>query len=445
MTSTKVVRSILVFSVLFLLPLTSVYAVPSFTRQTGMECTACHTVFPELTKVGRDFKLQGYTQAKETQAQSGTLQLTSLPPLSGMVIVSMTDLKKKEPDTQNGDVLFPDMLSVFFAGRLADKGGMFVQVTYTQPENHFTMDMADIRYATISRNLVWGLTLNNNPTGQDVWNSVPAWGFPFASSGIAPTPAASTQIDHTLAQKVAGLGAYAYWNDLVYAEVSAYRSAQIGGSEPPVSSPTDTVGASTNIIDGVAPYWRVALEKNVGNSSFELGTYGLLIKTFPGGGLPLSGPADRFLDIAFDAQYQYVADRHLVTAHATWIHEDQKRHASSPAGLTSNDTDTLKTMKVNAIYYYNRTIGASLGYFNTRGSNDDTLYNTGAAVTGSINGSPDSSGEIVEVDYQPRQNIKLMAQYTLYDKFNGGRTDYDGAGRDASDNNTLFVAAWLMF
>ena len=30
-------------------------AVPSFARQTGMACAACHTVFPELTRFGREF------------------------------------------------------------------------------------------------------------------------------------------------------------------------------------------------------------------------------------------------------------------------------------------------------------------------------------------------------------------------------------------------------
>ena len=35
-------------------------AVPSFARQTGMACAACHTVFPELTPFGREFKLNGY-------------------------------------------------------------------------------------------------------------------------------------------------------------------------------------------------------------------------------------------------------------------------------------------------------------------------------------------------------------------------------------------------
>src|SRR5450830_457443 len=46
--------------VLALAPSTS-FAVPSFARQTGMDCAACHTSFPELTPFGRDFKLNGYT------------------------------------------------------------------------------------------------------------------------------------------------------------------------------------------------------------------------------------------------------------------------------------------------------------------------------------------------------------------------------------------------
>ena len=36
-------------------------AVPSFTRQTGLVCTVCHSNPPELTAFGRKFKLEGYT------------------------------------------------------------------------------------------------------------------------------------------------------------------------------------------------------------------------------------------------------------------------------------------------------------------------------------------------------------------------------------------------
>ena len=44
---------------------------------------------------------------------------------------------------------------------------------------------------------------------------------------------------------------------------------------------------------------------------------------------------------------------------------------------------------------------------------------------------------------QPWMNLRLGVQYTAYDKFNGGDRNYDGFGRNASDNNTLYVFAWL--
>ncbi len=430
----------IIFSIaLFQLP-SSVYAVPSFARQVGVDCAACHTVFLELTQFGRSFKLHGYTMTNVSQGQSEKLKENYYPPVSAMMIVSWTDISKRQPDSQNGNVLFPDTLSLFYAGRISDKLGAYSQVTYSGSSDHFTMDNTDIRFADEKSNWVYGLTLNNNPTVQDPWNSTPAWGFPFVSSAVAPTPAASTQLVKTNAQKVAGLGAYGYWNDMIYGEVTFYRSSQIGGNEPP-NSATDT-----DIIDGVAPYWRLAAETNWGNNSLEVGTYGLYIKKFPGGGATtFGGSTNNFMDYAFDAQYQYITDPHIITAHATWIHEKQTWDASFPIGLASNTSDNLSTFRVDGIYYYKRTVGISLGYFSTTGDNDAGLYSTGTPVTGSANGSPDSNGWTVEVDYLPWLNTKLIAQYTIYDKFNGAKNNYDGSGRDAKDNNTLYVAAWLMF
>ncbi len=41
-------------------------AVPSFARQTGLACIACHTEFPELNAFGRQFKLTGFTLALQS-------------------------------------------------------------------------------------------------------------------------------------------------------------------------------------------------------------------------------------------------------------------------------------------------------------------------------------------------------------------------------------------
>ena len=264
----------LVFAVLVLMLPASVLAVPSFARQTGLECSICHTVFPELTPFGRSFKVRGYTMTNVTRGQTLTLKENYYPPVSAMLLVSMTDISKKQPDSQNGNILLPDSLSLFYAGRISDKLGAFAQVTYNQQDDHFTMDNTDIRFADETANLVYGLTFDNNPSVQDLWNSTPAWGFPFVSTGVAPSPAAATLLDGTLAQQVAGLGAYGYWNDLVYAEVTLYRSSQVGGNQPPTSpTPGANGSADSNIIDGVAPYWRFSVEKNWNSHALEVGTY----------------------------------------------------------------------------------------------------------------------------------------------------------------------------
>src|ERR1700732_5579458 len=72
------------------------HAVPSFARQTGMACEACHTVFPELTHFGRMFKANGYTLDNLKQVRGITakkeemLDLSGLPPISAMIQVSET-------------------------------------------------------------------------------------------------------------------------------------------------------------------------------------------------------------------------------------------------------------------------------------------------------------------------------------------------------------------
>ena len=101
-------------------------------------------------------------------------------------------------------------------------------------------------------------------------------------------------------------------------------------------------------------------------------------------------------------------------------------------------------LRFNASYYPRQWLGVSGGYFDTRGSTDVGLY-APAAVEGSSNGSPKTNGFVGEVDLNPWENTRLGLQYTGYSNFNGGKTDYDGSGRDASGNNTLYAFAWLAF
>jgi hypothetical protein len=448
-------------------------AVPSFARQTGMACEACHTVYPELTHFGRVFKASGYVldnlkQVRDVSSKKEQLlELAQTPPLSIMLQVSYTQLKTALPDltnvnvpgeAQNGTAGFPQQLSLFYAGKIAPHFGAFVQFTYANASGGFSIDNTDLRFADTKilpndQSLIYGVSLNNNPTVQDLWNTTPAFGFPYASSNAMVSSLAHTTIDGGLAQNVAGVSAYAFWNESVYAEIGGYRSAKQGAANQVTGAAGPLDGSVSNVISGVAPYWRVAYEYNWDRHSIEAGVYGADFRLLPGGSAaapsPLRGPFNRFKDVAEDVQYQFLGEEQLVTFEATRIHESMSLDASFASAAVANHSNDLTTTRAWATYYYRRRIGGTLGYFSTTGSTDAGLYPAAAPGTAgtvtSATGAPDTRGWIAELNYLPWLNTKFSFQYTKYTKFNGGSTNYDGVGRNASDNDTLYFLLWFSY
>lgn len=419
-------------------------AVPAFARQTGMACMACHVSFPELTPFGRFFKMTGYTLANNKTI-----------PLSGMVQISRTNTRTIDQDNfdfvRNGDTV-PQQVSLFYAGRIAGPVGAFAQWTYDGVAHHSALDNTDIRAAWhLTREdveFIYGVTVNNNPTVSDVWNSTPAFGYPYAAPSIGVPPLAGTLVDGALAQQVVGASAYAFWQRHIYAELGAYRTADQAFSVFRSGQDTATPGGVARL-SGANPYWRLAYNQEWGSHSVMFGTFGLLANRYPDNTMP-GTPTDRFKDYALDAQYQYLTMTHAFTAQMAWIHEQQNWRASFPSGgigagpTPANPTDHLDTFKAKASYYYQRKYGGSVAYFSTTGSADPGLY-APEPVTGSANGRPDTQGLILELDYLPHPQIRLALQYTWYLKFNGAHANYDGNGRNAVDNNTIYLLGWFMF
>jgi hypothetical protein len=423
-------------------------AVPSFSRQTGFACNSCHTNPPELTPLGRTFKLNGYTMeglkaitAPSDKNKSG-LSLLSVLPLSAQIEISDTGLNKKEPGTQNWNYSVPQDASIFLAGAYASHFGGFVQVTYDTQDDHFTWDNTDIRYSNNrqfhGKSLVYGVDFNNSPTVEDLWNSTPAWGFPWIESPSAPGPTAGTLIDGTLGSDVAGLGGYAMFADHLYVAGTVYGSSHLGNGLP---------NAGTDFqfnIQGVAPYWRVAWQQSFGNNYLEVGGYGMHVSSTPGS---VEGPTDDYTDAAADFQWERVLPKlnnNLLTIRGTYIHENQNLNATfaaDGAGFVAHD---LNTFRVNAAYHFGYRVTPVFGYFVTTGTTDPVLY-APAEIEGSLTGSPKSQGFVANISYWPVQNIRLALQYTAYTKFNGGGTNYDGFGRNASDNNSLYLHLGVIF
>jgi len=417
-------------------------AVPSFSRQTGLRCNVCHSNPPELTAFGRKFKLEGYTltnKKADSTIEDKDLKLNRYFPLSVMVLLSDSATNKTVPGAQNDTAGFPQQLSLFLAGEISPHLGGMVQGTYDRASDHFTLDNTDIRYANHttlgSKDLLYGISLNNNPTVEDVWNSTPSWGYPWLSSGSAPSPSAGPIIAGGLAQDVAGLGAYTMWNNHLYVDVTVYRSEHAGGPAPVTGT-----GFGINI-QGVAPYWRLAWQQSWGLNYLEVGTYGIYVSSFPGG---ITGPTDTYLDPAVDLQYERPFGVNLLTLHTTYIHERSNLNGTFAAGGATEPSHHLNTFRADATYHLRSRYTFTLAGFSTTGSADPILY-APAPVTGSLSGSPNSSGLIGQAGWWPVENVELSAAYTAYTKFNGASHNYDGSGRNASANNSIYIALWLNY
>ncbi len=437
---------------LFVLPLEA-QAVPAYARQTGQSCVACHAggQFPELTPYGRAFKLTGYTYGSHTI------------PLSVMATAGYQSIRNTSTPGADSS-MFPKNNSgvfqggsLFLAGKITDYLGVFAQWNYDNyasqnSEGHWSghsgSDNMDIRAAdrliSPKTDLIYGVTVNNNPTVQDPWNSTPAWAFPYLTSAfMVPQTLEGTLIEGGLEQQAAGIGAYAYWNKTLYAELSGYQTAN--GAWSFMSQGINN--ADQTKLKSLNPYWRIAATHEWGPHNAMIGTYGMVANLYPDAENP-TGPTDHYRDIGFDAQYQYLLDPHAVTAQVNYVKENITWNSNAfPNGDVSNPTDNVTSFRAKGSYFYRNKYGGSLQYFSVSGSQDDAHYGTpdNTPVTGNITGSPGTRGWVAELDWTPIQYVRVGMQYWMYNRFNGASSNYDGNGRNASDNNTLFMYVWAVY
>ena len=453
-------------------------AVPTFARQTGQNCVACHAggQFPELTPYGRAFKLTGYTLGERTI------------PLSAMAVASNTRTKNTDDTVQGGNPRadFPKdgnsvfaSGSLFIAGKITNNLGAFIQYTYNNYneqsvsdshwKGHGQSDNLDIRYADRfidpNRDLIVGLSLNNNPSVQDIFNSVPAWWFPYQTGLSATQPGFAPKIA-SLGQNVAGLGAYAYWNQYIYAEVAAYRAADRGIARwMSQGIPKDQL----SLVKGLNPYWRIALTREWGAHNLMVGVLGMTTTQYNDPLVRDGNDTDKFRDVGLDSQYQYLLDPHTVTVQASYIRERASYGPAHNSANTSaffdatgtisrpsfNDSDTLKFFRAKVSYAYQAKYGGSLAFFNITGNinsmnqsagfDDTGTLQPAGNHTGNLSGSPDTRGMVYELFWTPIQYVRVGAQYTSFAKYNGASTNYDGFGRNAKDNNSLFLYVWAAY
>jgi len=439
-------------------------AVPDLAAQTGQPCMMCHvgSFGPQLTPFGRAFKIGGYTQ-------TGGEGLPSEVPLSLMVQSSFTRTSSDLPADQiphhyaaNNNFSI-DQVSGFIAGGVGPYTGGFIQLTYSPVTNTAHVDNTDLRpFTTVlslgEHQLRIGTTLNNAPTVQDPYNSTYAWGFPFISSAIAPTPAANPMLATGFSGNTIGYTVYGWYDKSLYVEAGAYNTlspwtlTRFGNDYG--------IGATTS----PAPYLRAAYEWDWNDQAAHIGALFMHADVNPPNGIAFqtdgSMGVDHYTDYAVDASYQYLGDgTHIVTVQGIFTHEDRNLEGTTAAFNAANGTSfgsssSLNQTRLNAAYWYQNTYGLTLGWQRTWGPATPVLYQP-AELTGSNNSKPNSNAFVVEADWVPFGkdgswmgpwiNLKLGLQYTAYTQFNGGSSNYDGSGRNASDNNTFLAFAWLAF
>ena len=449
-------------------------AVPSFARQTGQECIACHVSFPELTPYGRYFKLTGYTIGKPAITSQGV----NYVPMAVMAQASVTNTRNNhtiDPDTgettevtqRNNSLLFSGA-SLFLAGKVNDYLGGFIQWTLRQPRDDrrwyawvgiAAMDNIDIRVVgTIQRP-------GRGRARPDL--RVHAAQQSDGAGRLEQHAGVRLSVHHVTAGQHAGRrdpdrwrvsrnrsrdwAATVFWKKTLYGEVSFYRTADGAFSVLRAGQDIHTDGGVA-ALKGYNPYWRFAYSHDWGPNSIMVGTYGMIVDRYPSN-FDTSTPTDRFRDIAIDAQYQYITDPHTFTAQATYIDERQSYNASFP-----NFRDTgarhrrrADAGKSNRQAAYVQGEGDILPRSQVR--RDARLF----LDDGQRRCRPLRRGSQRQCAQARQQRLHLRARLPAdpvrapdvavhgYTKFNGASTNYDGNGRNARDNNTLFFNVWVAF
>jgi hypothetical protein len=465
-------------------------ALPAFARQTGQNCVACHAggQFPELTPYGRMFKMTGYTIGERA------LPLSVMGVISGARVRDTGKSDDQTVDFQKNNTLAFATGSIFLAGKVTDNIGAFIQNTYNNYagqsvgadgglgrfQGHSQADNMDIRYADrlidSQRDLVFGLSVNNNPSVSDPWSSAAAW------MQYVPVGASTGQqfVDGPYpgfgaGGNLAGATVYGYWNKTLYAEVGAYHTANRAFS---VFSSGLSNSATTHL-SGENPYLRLAYTREWGPHNLMLGVSGMNARIYDDSN-DISDPnsLSRIKNRGGDAQYQYLLDPHTLTAQFSYMRQHQDYSANSVAATTTpyfledgvtpvaapNASDTTNMLRAKVSYIYQAKYGGSLSYFDVTGSantrNQTSGYDstrlittsdpngtgiTSGRVGGNLTGNPATRGFTYEAFWTPIQYMRIGAQYTAYNKFNGASTNYDGFGRNAKDNNTLRFYIWVAY
>jgi len=238
-------------------------AVPSFARQTGYECNACHfQFFPKLSAMGRAFKLGGYTDASVDLIEGDNISLPATMPVSFIAklrYIMQSNKESHDPKggAERGEWEIPDEATFWVGGRLAKNIGYALEVGE-----------------------VWGKgsVLFGIPTGGDLKLGVyvqatdghgPANGMELNNTGMLRGVRGFEDRKNAFAAQWLGLGTAATGLGLYGGNEMFWFSVGLWG-------PADLKGSGTTMDAGfdMAMYYRAAFTPSAGGFDLSIGVIG---------------------------------------------------------------------------------------------------------------------------------------------------------------------------
>ena len=256
-----------VLALMAILP--TAFAVSGYSRQTGMECSACHyQSFPALSEMGRSFKAGGYTMMGAQQKIEGDGGLSLPESLNASVVTKIRYQKSNGAKTlithttNDGELQFPDELLLMVGGRVSENIGAQLELNLkskgTEPvvENFkipFIYDVSGIKagiipFTTGTQGVAYGFELLN--TGAVRGGRIMEARKSFSAQQYINTGRA--------AEGVAVVAS----NSMFFANISKWSPRSVGAAN--TGSPT-------------ANYFRLAFTPKVGDWDTGVGGSGKLI------------------------------------------------------------------------------------------------------------------------------------------------------------------------
>jgi len=348
-------------------------AVPSFARQFGKPCSACHTIWPRLNATGREFKITSYTDVSDEypRINRDNLDLLTYSPLS----LSIISLPYTKDDTNKAETLVPDEVALFYAGRISGNVGAFIEpILAPEFEFEFAKLSAYTRWKSNTLGIVAG---KMDAGGADPYNTIR-----FTAYHTVNSPAIFSQeraggdyfyFGATDNQGVVLNGRFA--NNILYAAVGAFRG----------HTSTDP----WDVYARVAGEYPVTAESNLSIGGV---LYSGTERYDDGAGTVYESDVNRY---GADIQYQMESGPHIIDAIAVYMKGKDKDLDNTPG----NDVEQ-KGFYTEASYFFDRMYGVTIGYDSMSSGDDHSL---------------DKKGPVFNITYIPWLNTKIALEYAIFD------------------------------